>query len=451
MSLRSSPSSRNISAWAAFGARCAFAATIVLMPLRARYVLQARPVEQVYMDFTDFHLFASDITVLILLMLWGLSLLFALRPIRLGPKFIWLPLLGLTLAGLISVVSSLDSKLSLYHLLRLVILFYFYLYVVNEIRSPGLVIVCAAVLIVSESIFAIMQFSAQSSIGLQSLGEHKLNPSVSGVSVVSDGTTRLLRVYGLAEHPNILGGCLTFSMLLLLGAYLYGNRSSRTGISLAFLLGLLALFLTFSRSAWLAFLTASGFLICVEVWSRRRERLRSLIWLGLAGALLLAPFAWTYREFIGSRLNFENSFERISLEARSIDERSALNQAAVNIFLDRPLHGIGLGAAAPAIREYYPNFPGNYLPPHFALLTAAMETGLLGAVCYLLLLLFPLIRLVKSGTKFMKDPRLITASALLLAVTLVGLFDIYPWLPPSGRLWQWLVWGLLGAADQGES
>ena len=38
------------------------------------------------------------------------------------------------------------------------------------------------------------------------------------------------------------------------------------------------------------------------------------------------------------------------------------------------------------------------------------------------------------------------ASALLLALTLVGFFDYYTWLLAPGRLWQWLAWGLWAAA-----
>ena len=40
------------------------------------------------------------------------------------------------------------------------------------------------------------------------------------------------------------------------------------------------------------------------------------------------------------------------------------------------------------------------------------------------------------------------ASGLLLALTLVGLFDYYTWLLVPGRLWQWLAWGLWAVAFQ---
>ena len=47
------------------------------------------------------------------------------------------------------------------------------------------------------------------------LGELVLDPRQNGVSVVAtSGTERLLRAYGLTDHPNILGGLLVFGLLL---------------------------------------------------------------------------------------------------------------------------------------------------------------------------------------------------------------------------------------------
>jgi hypothetical protein len=43
---------------------------------------------------------------------------------------------------------------------------------------------------------------------------------------------------------------------------------------------------------------------------------------------------------------------------------------------------------------------------------------------------------------------LIGLYALLLAISLVGLFDYYPWLLAPGRLWLWLSWGMWAAVYQ---
>lgn len=106
-------------------AEAAFFATLILIPLRLRIDLIPRPDLPVYGDYTDFLLFAPDIALLAMLILWGASLLMLRGRIQLGPAFIWVPLAGVTLAGLVSIATSVDRMLSLYHVIRLAALFGF--------------------------------------------------------------------------------------------------------------------------------------------------------------------------------------------------------------------------------------------------------------------------------------------------------------------------------------
>jgi len=447
MSLKSNLSAQTISVWAIYGARLAFAITIVLTPLRFRTVLLERPTPPVYQDFTDFLLYSSDISMLATIFLWSLSLAFVWRTIKFGPKFIWMPMIGLLIAGLVSLPASLDQPLTLYQLLRWIILFLFYLYIVNEVRSLTLIVVSIVAQVIFQSIYAVAQFYLQYSVGARSIGEHNLDPAIRGVSVVSDGSIRLLRAYGLAEHPNILAGCLAFSLILLLAVYIYyENKRMRVGLALVFLFGLLALFTTFSRSAWLAFLAGSAFLFVTSVIARGIQTLKPFMWLGLASVLMIAPFLWTYWDFVGTRFNLNDSFERIPIENQSLMVRGSLNKVALLTFWKHPIEGVGLGNSATAVGNYYGGVLGYAVPPHFAFLAVSMETGVLGAISYLWLLLAPWVVLVHKKISLSHNPYLLTAYALLLAVTLVGLFDIYPWLPPTGRLWHWLILGIWSVA-----
>jgi hypothetical protein len=424
-----------------------FGITIVLMPLRFRFVLLERPVSDIYKDFTDFLLFGSDITLLILLVSWALSLLFAPRAMRFGPKFLWIPMAGLILTSLGTAFTSLDVGLSLYHTVRLIGLFLFYLYIINEIHSPLLLLISIGIQVITQALVALAQFFLQHSIGLQAFGEHNLDPQVLGVSIVSTGYTRVLRAYGLTESPNVLGGCLAFCLILLISLYLHVERRRRRGLSLVIFLGLLGLFVTFSRSAWLALFSGISILVWSMIASKDWQNVKSFLWLGLLSTVLLMPLIWSYSGYVGARLNFADSFETNRYENQSIQLRLALNSFAIHIFLDKPLTGTGLGTAALAVKHYYSQI---FVPPHFVLLVVAMETGIFGIIFYLLSLFLPFVILARNKINVLQKPMLLTACALIIAINVVGLFDIYPWLFQPGRLWQWLIWGLWVLSYEGE-
>ncbi|MGB8643992.1 MAG: hypothetical protein WCF84_02050 [Anaerolineae bacterium] len=72
---------------------------------------------------------ASDCLLLAALILWGISLALAPRRIRFGPLLVTAPLVGLTIVGAISSLSSVDPALSIYHTGRLILLGLLYLYI----------------------------------------------------------------------------------------------------------------------------------------------------------------------------------------------------------------------------------------------------------------------------------------------------------------------------------
>jgi O-Antigen ligase len=427
-----------------FVARLTFAATVILIPVRFRLVLLARPSALIGADYTNFLLFAADVSLLITLAIWLVSLILSPRKLSLGPRHIWIPLMGLTLAGWISAISSFDPWLSIYNAIRLIILFWFYFYVVNEIRSARWVLIPVGLQISLQSIVALAQFIAQRSVGLQRIGEQKLNPAWAGVSVVVSNGVRLLRAYGLSDHPNILGGSLAFGLLLMLAAYLQILKPFP--ILTAFNLAIPAWLVTFSRSAWLSFLGGAVIIVGVNLISRHRESVKQLGWLALSSLLLLAPFLLAYGKFFGTRLNIDHSFNTPSLEQQSIGERFLLINSALPIFFDHPWLGVGLGASTDSLKSYYPSFSAPYEPPHLSVFDAALETGVLGATFYLALLILPCVIFFKHRMSLLSNARASAALALLLSVTIVGFFDYYTWLLVPGRLWQWLAWGLWAAA-----
>jgi len=436
-----------LAALALLAARAAFAITLAASPWRFRRLLLERELPPVYGDYTDFLLFVPDRLLLVVLLLWALSL--ALRPRRLtpGPLFVALPLAGLTLAGAASVPFSVDPALSAYHALRLLALFGFYLFCANEIRSLKEAVAGAGLLVFSQGVVGVAQALSQRSLGLERWGEYSLDPAWSGVSIVWAGAQRALRAYGLSDHPNILGGCLAFSLLLLTAVYTRPSGSRwRPLLGGLFGLGVLALLLTYSRSAWVAFLAGMLFLGLGLFGSGQRAAARQWLALNLGALALLAPFLLHAAPFLAPRLGLPAGEPANPGQEQSLGERALLNGWANELFASRPLSGVGLGAFPTALRERYPDLGLNYQPAHFVLLDVAVETGLFGAASYTLLLAGPWLALLLRYRSLRFSPFLTAASALLLAVSLVGLFDYYTWLLVPGRIWAWLAWGLWAGA-----
>lgn len=426
-------------------ARLAFAATVVLIPFRLRIVLVSRPFGSIYRDYLDLLFFVSDAFLIATLTFWIISLVLYKRRVTLGPFFLSAPLAGLTVIAIFTSAFSLDPLLSIYHSMRLLLLAGFYLYILNEIKSLIWVFLPVALEIFIQAVIATEQTLNQHSLGLPALGELELDPAWSGVSVVLANGVRFLRAYGLTDHPNILGGCLAFGLLMLVIWYAQSESQWSVLVASVFALGALGLFFTFSRAAWLALFGGLAWMAVVFLRTRQNRAWLSGAALLAAALILIFPFAWYNSSYVETRINPTAQSNHVTREDRSIAERDALNKAANEIFADHPLVGIGLGALPRAMRYQYPNFDFYYQPAHIVLLDVAAETGILGALFYFLLILAPWAALWLNRARLNFSVELIGVSAVLLALTLVGFLDYYTWLLAPGRLWQWMVWGLWSA------
>jgi hypothetical protein len=233
---------------------------IFFVSFRYRWLLFTQETSLVWEDYTNGLFFVHDVFLIITLLIWGLSLWLQPRRINFGPLALSLPLAGLALATFVSTAFSLDVRLSTYHLLRLLMVAGLYLFVINEVRDLKVLIWGVAAGLFIQASVGVAQVLAQHDLGLQRLAEYELDPAWSGVSIVWAEGVRSLRAYGLSDHPNILGGVLAFS-LILLGSWSL-SRTSRSEVILTglFVLGNVALFLTFSRSAWLALVAGFTFI-----------------------------------------------------------------------------------------------------------------------------------------------------------------------------------------------
>ncbi|MBI4670132.1 MAG: O-antigen ligase family protein [Chloroflexi bacterium] len=429
----------------------AFAALLFTSPWMLQWLDVQRRVEPVFAGYTDFFVYPSD---LFLGLTVGLGLL---RPFVEGPRFkrgpwyFFFPLVALVALGLASTLVSVDPALTLYHSVRLLFFFGLYLALVNTPLRAEWVAVPLALAVLIQSSVAILQFAKQASIGLQALGELSLNPAETGLGILRYDDVRILRAYGLTDHPNLLGGFIAFALVYILGYYLHPAHGRARYLFLAPLaLGIVALFFTFSRSAELAFGIAAALMVLALLRDQATRRLRTRdvgIAVALCALLLILPVVGNQR-LLAQRVGLANAFVENFNEARSLGERDELMESANRIFYQRQLLGVGNGALALGMFYLDNEFPRDQYfiqPAHLVVLDVAAEFGILGGFVWFWLMLAPLAVMWQKRAGLMSNAWCAAIAAAVVVTLVVGLFDYYTWFWQSGRIWQWSAWGLFAA------
>ena len=207
------------------------------------------------------------------------------------------------------------------------------------------------------------------------------------------------RAYGTFEQPNPYGGFVGLIWPVAAGlacamvARAWHSRRRRDwvvagGFALAAGLMLAALYVSFSRGAWLGAVAAG--LALVIAWPRRLWLGVGLVAIGLALGLGLAS-AGLLPASVTDRLAAVGDFTTVT-NVRGIDitsanfaivERLAHWQAAEGMVRDYPWLGVGIGNYATAYPRYsLINWPLALGHAHMIYLNVLAETGLLGLAAY---------------------------------------------------------------------
>jgi len=274
--------------------------------------------------------------------------------------------------------------------------------------SATIVVKSVSLAVIFQSLLAIGQWLKQSSLfGYWFFGEQPYNAASAGIDKIIwfNGALKIPPL-GTFPHPNILAGFLVVSLTLILHQLLQGLSLKTfkdrpywiTFYLCSFASGLAALFLTFSLSAWLAFLMRNKWTLAAAV-----------------AALII----------FGQRLSFmapESSFSR----------RSQLTQMALTMFKDRPLTGVGLNNFTVVMDQYgYIPATTRFLQPvHNIYLLLLSETGLVGTLGFLYLLCQGRTLLFVDKVRPFRNP--------LWLLLFLGLFDHWPLTLQTGLL----LWAL---------
>ncbi len=284
--------------------------------------------------------------------------------------------------------------------------------------------------VIYSSGLAIVQFFLQRSLGgiFWFLGERTFNVDTPGIARFEScqlpvaslpageaGCQLWLRPYATFPHPNVLGGYLAALLPLIiiqLSNYPIVKLSNRKNLfylsTIAF--GIIALGLTFSRSAWIV--GALGASIMYYVLRQRKQIFYFPLILNAVVLILLVLFVFT-------------SFKP---EEESVVVREELNRAAIMMWQSSPLLGVGLGNFLIALPKTLPTRTVYFLQPvHNIYLLVLAETGLVGLVVFL----WPISRLVKglvSSIKYLgsnHELQTMTYKLTFVSLLLLGLVDHY--------------------------
>ncbi len=351
-----------------------------------------------------------------------------LTPWRWGNRNTSWPLLGLTILGLISLASA-PARLQFIQIGGLILAWFVYLFSLNE--RPNLQPTLAAIVLVQGTV-AIAQFLQQSDLGLVWLGELPLDPIYQGVSVIFARDHPWLRAYGLTAHPNLLGAILTTLLLMLLPTIVRSQSWLRMVWFAVFMIGLVGLILTFSRGAGLAFFGGLLTWLMLRDWRHRStsQIVDSQRQIGkylkfIFPLLLLVPLLLFYSDLFLSRLTNLDT----PSEAQSLNQRVEDAEIALQLIIEHPLTGVGLGSYTDVAKTVDP----QAARVHNVLLLVTAELGFPGLLLLLWLLLSP----------FRVKPLRPAAIAPWIAMLVIGLFDTTLWLTSN---WQTAVlFGLLAA------
>jgi len=227
------------------------------------------------------------------------------------------------------------------------------------------------------------------------------------------------RLDSIFVSPNYLGLYLAPICLLIFGLIIYdraSQASEKIFLSASLIILLVSIYLTESYSSWLALIVGLVFL-----WFYLPKRRLKFILL-IVGLIVLCPLM-IYQAGT-SRFRHYDAFWQIS----SKDTRMLIWQAALSTGINQPILGAGLGGFRFAYQDYIKTLPK--LPPereapfpHNLYLTLWLETGLLGLVSFLWLMIIFFSQLFKKEQNHAPNYLNIIIAAGLLAILVHGLTD----------------------------
>ncbi len=226
-----------------------------------------------------------------------------------------------------------------------------------------------------------------------------------------------VRVAGLAQGSNTATRYFVIAFVFL--TYLRSiERHNLVKLLLVagMIIAFIGVFYTASRTGILLLMIAIILLILLQSGFRYRVQ---LVFISVIGLALILVFSASIIDFI------QGIFPSISQGTDTVGVRYALWEAGFQMWLDHPITGVGIGMFAPTLHLYpnpaYPLFFSQGTVAHNMYVSMLAETGLVGALLFVVLIIASLMNFIKSQK--LPDPRykaIRNTWAIVLIILLIG-------------------------------
>ncbi len=368
-------------------------------------------------DYLSPTVYLTDILILLTIFFWLLANKFSIFNFQFSIKrrnfqfSIFVILLLCLFIGL-NLFFAENKPIAIYFWLKVLEFTMFGYYIVKTKPKASDVTLGLSVAIFYSSVIAIIQFFLQHSIGgpLWFLGERTFSsqtPGIAQINVCINQCRLLLRPYATFPHPNVLGGFLAITVPLLIFnfKFLIFNQTKKIQIFklTTIALGMIALILTFSRSAWLVGALGIG-------WIFIPKKLKTLYTFCSVATFLVGIFL--VKDFAGT--------------SESVIVREQLNSSTISLWNHSPLFGIGLGNFLTELPRILPVRTIYFLQPvHNIYLLILSETGIVGFGIFFFLII--------SVVNKIRNSSIIIHNSFFM-ILLLGLIDHYPITLQQGQL-----------------
>jgi len=320
-----------------------------------------------------------------------------------------------TLAGLLAGHFRFAAGYEVVRMLKVALLF---VVLVNELDTPSRMLHAAMALALSvlfQAGVGLAQYIHGQPFGLEFLGEVGAK-TAEDLASFSVRDARVFRISGFVLHPNLFGIFLAACLPLVLACLMImRGLAARLLFGVAGAAGFVALILTQSRSAWVAFAGASGIVLLLMVMHRRLFRLS--ISTAAVGGVALAIAIGAFHEPIMKRLFDSQDAAAIGREEFKDDARRLID--------DSYMMGWGLNQYVQELPPYMKTSARSYsywIPPvHNIYYLWWAETGLIGLAVHLVMWIS--IALMAVRNLRVRDELLFTVNVACLAAMVAFAVD----------------------------